>query len=206
MLITVSSHKGGVGKTVSAVHLAGVLGERDGPGSTLLVDTDENRSAWRWWQRGSERGLPFDAVVGEEAAGLIDRYRWVVVDTPGRVRGEDLERIVDACDLLVVPSMTDPIALEGTMVFLADLEDVGPETPYRVLLTAVPGWWRRSGRKARHALENRGIPMFRSDIRHRVAFHKAAQTGSLVRDADDARASDGWEDYRGVGREVMELS
>lgn len=42
MILTVCSFKGGVGKTTSAIHLAGYF-QTLGP--TLLVDADANRSA-----------------------------------------------------------------------------------------------------------------------------------------------------------------
>ena len=58
MIITVTSYKGGVGKTTTAIHLAAYL-QRLAP--TLLVDNDPNRSAIGWAAR-SENVLPFRVV------------------------------------------------------------------------------------------------------------------------------------------------
>jgi cellulose biosynthesis protein BcsQ len=60
MIITVTSHKGGVGKTTTAIHLAAYL-QRLAP--TLLVDGDAIRSATKWSQRGGNTGLPFKVVT-----------------------------------------------------------------------------------------------------------------------------------------------
>jgi len=60
MIITVTSYKGGVGKTTTAIHLAAYL-QRLAP--TLLVDGDAIRSATKWNQRSGDKGLPFKVVT-----------------------------------------------------------------------------------------------------------------------------------------------
>lgn len=62
MIVTVASHKGAVGKTTTAVHLAGFL---QGKAPTLLIDGDPNRSATGWAKRGK---LPFRVIDERQAA------------------------------------------------------------------------------------------------------------------------------------------
>ena len=59
MIVTVTSYKGGVGKTTTSIHLAAYL-QRLAP--TLLVDGDGIRSATKWSQRGTGQGLPFKVI------------------------------------------------------------------------------------------------------------------------------------------------
>ena len=54
MHISVASHKGGVGKTTTAVHLAGYLQQL---GPTVLFDGDPIHNAIEWRDRGD--GFPF---------------------------------------------------------------------------------------------------------------------------------------------------
>jgi chromosome partitioning protein len=57
MNVTVMNHKGGVGKTVTAIHLAAFLAREFGRESTVLVDTDPNEGALEWAARGRLPGL-----------------------------------------------------------------------------------------------------------------------------------------------------
>jgi chromosome partitioning protein len=201
MLITVTSHKGGVGKTVTAIHLAAFLREEFGEGSTVLVDADPNGSALEWAERGMEVGrpLPFNVVSPDADPGEEEN---VVYDSQGRLHGEDLEAAVYASDLLVIPTTPEPMALNALMLLLEDLEDLDGAAEYKTLLTMVP-WWNRAGNWARRALGDQGVPMFSSDIRRREAFQDASLEGVLVHEVNKRRAQQGWEDYLQTGREVI---
>ena len=68
MIITVASHKGGVGKTTTAVHLAAYL-QTLAP--TLLLDGDDTRNATAWNENG--QGFPFKVADQNSAALLAPR-------------------------------------------------------------------------------------------------------------------------------------
>ena len=197
MIITVAAFKGGVGKTTSAVHLATYLSLRT---STVLVDGDLIRSATRWSRRGR---LPFP-VVGERQLGkAVREYEHVVIDTQARPEPEDIEELAAGCDLLVVPTTPDMMALEGVILTVRALKEAGGEGRYQVLLTMVPPKPSREGEEARLMLEEDELPVFRGQIRRLVAFRKAALEGVPVYETRDARAVWGWEDYRKVGDEMI---
>ncbi len=200
MDITVTSHKGGVGKTVTAVHLAAYLTLKFGEGSTLLVDGDPNRSALEWGSRGN---LPFPVVSQYQAPKYLRNHEHVVIDTQGRPNRRDLEELVEGCDLLVIPSTPDALALQALMLTVEDLEDLGRPEGYKVLLTEVPAWPVRSGKKARRELQGIGVSLFEAEIRRREAFQKAANEGLAVYELRDRGARQGWEDYERAGREVV---
>src|SRR3954454_13130542 len=82
VIITIASHKGGVGKTTTAFHLASFLQEQ---APTLLLDGDETRNATAWCKRG--RGVPFTVADEVQAAKLAPRFTHIVIDTgqkPGK--------------------------------------------------------------------------------------------------------------------------
>ncbi len=202
MRVTVTAHKGGVAKTMTAIHLAAYFSERFGAGSTVLVDADPNASVVGWARRGS---LPFEVVeAGPSAGEALGIFEHSVIDTQGRPRGQALERIVDGCDLLVVPTTPDSVALEALMMMVRDLQELGGRAEYRVLLTIVPPWPVRDGGRARAALEKRGVPLFSNEIHRRQVFSKAGAVGVPVYDVKDRRAAAGWGDYRKVGEELIE--
>jgi chromosome partitioning protein len=196
MIVTVASFKGGVGKTVTAVHLAAYLRQS---GSTVLVDGDPNRSATGWAGRGN---LPFKVVDERQAVRYAREFEHIVIDTEARPNREDLETLAGGCDLLVIPTSPDALALDALLLLVDTLEEL-EASRYRVLLTLIPPRPSRDGEQARATLVHAGLPLFKAEVRRLVAFQKAALEGVPVYEVKDQRAFLGWEDYRRVGEEVL---
>lgn len=197
MNITVLGDKGGVGKTTTAIHLAGYLGERYGPGEVTLVDGDPNESALDYAADG-DWSLPF-SVAGE---GDEIRGKHVVFDSQGRLGEEDFAAAVGGSDLMVIPSLADRMSLKVLVRFLEDVKGAG-EAPYRVLLMMVPWWEARLGCPAAEELSRVGEPYFNRIIEYRRAFTLASDAGLLVRDLKGRAAKAAWKDYCAVGDEIV---
>jgi chromosome partitioning protein len=204
MIVTVASFKGGVGKTTTAIHLAAFL---QGYAPTLLIDADPNQSALAWASRGE---LPF-AVVDQWQAAAIPQggrfanaqpYDHVVIDTQARPVADDLALLAATCDLLVLPTTPDILALDALALTVQHLARL-PATPYRILLTMIPPYPSRAGTEVREMLTSLGLPLFAGGIRRYAAFQKAALAGTAVYDVKDPKAEAGWQDYGAVGREVL---
>jgi chromosome partitioning protein len=198
MIITVASFKGGVGKTTTAVHLAAYFQQED---STVLVDGDANRSASRW---ARPEQLPFPVVDEKRLAKAAREYRHLVIDTQARPAREELQDLVAGCDLLVIPSTPDALALDALLQTVDALDLLGTDR-YRVLLTIVPPAPSRDGDEARAMLREAKLPTFKRAIARRAAFTRAALAGRLVHQVGDARGVTAWEDYSAVGKEISKL-
>lgn len=195
MIITVASYKGGVGKTTTSVHVAAFL-QKSAP--TLLVDGDPNRSATKWAKRGS---LPFKIIDERLLAKYGRDYENIVIDTEARPSEEDMATLVEGCDLLILPTTPDVLALDALGLTLETLESIGAKN-YKVLLTIVPPKPSHDGDEAREMLSSSGVPVFKSQISRRVAFQKAALGGMIVSETKDQRAESAWKEYAAVGKEI----
>ena len=201
MIITVTSYKGGVGKTTTAIHLAAYL-QRQAP--TLLVDGDAIRSATKWSQRGDDKGLPFKVISHAQMVSHLRDYTHIIIDTEGNPSDDDFKDLAGNCDLLVIPAVPESVANDGLTHTLAKLQQLKNDR-YRVLLTMVPPKPRTEGQQLRDMLTSENIPMFATEIPRLAAFEKAAAEGVPVYSVkDDRNASRAWEAYAAAGKEITD--
>jgi chromosome partitioning protein len=199
MIITVTSYKGGVGKTTTAIHLAAYL-QRLAP--TLLVDGDAIRSATKWSQRSGGTGLPFKVVTHAQMISHIREYQHVIIDTEGNPTDDDFKDLASSCDLLIIPAVPESVATDGLTHTLAKLRTLGNKT-HRVLLTMVPPKPRTEGQQLRDMLMSEAIPVFNTEIPRLAAFEKAAAEGVPVYGIkDDRNAARAWLAYEAAGKEI----
>jgi chromosome partitioning protein len=205
LLITVAGFKGGIGKTTTAVHLACYFSQL---GKTLLVDGDPNRSATGWSKRGDGDSFPFKVVDLMQAALYSPKYEHIVIDTAARPDENELQALADGCDLLILPTTPDALAVDAllqTVDLLQSLESDKPDgmapRRYRILLTMVHPKPVKMAQQAREALAE--VPLFDTEIRRLIAYEKAALMGVPVYEVKDRMAKIAWGDYEQVGKEIM---
>ena len=202
MIVTVTSYKGGVGKTTTAIHLAAYL-QRQAP--TLLVDGDAIRSATKWNQRGKGNGLPFKVITHAQMVNHIRDYKHIIIDTEGNPTDDDFRDLSENCDLLVVPAVPESVATDGLTHTLAKLHTLKNDR-YKVLLTMVPPRPRTEGQQLRDRLVEAGVPIFTAEIPRLAAFEKAAAEGIPVYDVkDDRNAMRAWDAYEATGKEIANV-
>ncbi|MEM9772146.1 MAG: ParA family protein [Cyanobacteria bacterium P01_D01_bin.73] len=197
MILTIASFKGGVGKSTTALHLAAYLHQK---APTLLVDGDLNRSALGWAERGS---LPFKVCDEKQAVKFARQYEHIVIDTPARPDPDELKTVAEGCDLLILPTSPDALAMSAMIQMVEVLR--GLDAKFKVLLTIVPPKPSQVGDKARRAIEDAGLPCFKGAIRRLSAFQKAALEGVPVGQVKgDRMAAVAWDCYRAIGKEITD--
>jgi len=179
MKICVGNLKGGVGKTMTAVHLALGL-SRDG--RTLLVDADpEQPQAYEWSITAEDWPVERLTVVQNASRDLAKRvapmladYAHVVFDVGPKNPALLRQAMMLSDDLIVpvAPSTGELRELPKTFELAADIDAVHPLT-VAVLLVQVRGG-TRSAAEARSLLAELHMPALSAEVglreRYRMAF------------------------------------
>ena len=193
-VVSISGYKGGVSKTVTAVHLATFFSEI---GPTLLIDGDPNGSAIAWSENGK---LPFKVVDQKGSMKAIGGNEFIVCDSPARPDTRDLKELKNGSDLLILPTIPDSLSMLPMLQIAAVLAD----SNYRALVAINPPLPNRDGEVMQGELREAGIPVFDTKIRRSIGISKAVLEGVPVRDLT-GRDRMAWLDYQALGKEVMEL-
>ncbi|AHY48402.1 CobQ/CobB/MinD/ParA nucleotide binding domain (plasmid) [Rubrobacter radiotolerans] len=199
-VISLASFKGGVGKSTLAVNLAGALALN---APTTLVDEDPLRSCYRWARR--DGGLPMPVLLPEEArrGGDLGASRYLIVDTEGRPRLEELSELIVSSTWTLIPCGTSGLEIDGTLRLMDELQRAEADLArVKVVVTKAPPVGT-VGQQARDALRAAGLPVANSVVRSYVAHQRAAELGVLVKDVPDGRAPQAWADVLELAMEVV---
>lgn len=203
-IIVVANGKGGVGKTTTAMALAGILAEED---KILAVDAD-SQGSFSWWTQQSQQQLNFDLAQETNPSLLgnlrqINNYDFVVVDTPPALGSKVLAAVVKAADYLILP--TPPAPMDLSVLIQTIKEAVIPVgVAHRVLLTRVDPRSIKEAQEAQKTLLELGISTCQAFIRTYKAHERAALEGVPITQWQGNNARQAEADYRQVLDEVRQ--
>lgn len=185
MNVAVVNLKGGVGKSLVTIHLAGE-GHTRGI-RTLVADADVQRSALTWNDVAAEAGRSSPMVVGASSALakqlplLAAGFNLTIIDTPPR--GDTMTRaalfVADVVLIPTGPSPTDFWALASTVELVQQAQALRPELRAYVLLNRLQPRQALSA-NARDALSHIGIPVLETTLGNRTAFAESLALGMSV--------------------------
>ena len=198
-VISLTSFKGGVGKSTLAVNLAGALALN---ASTILVDEDPLQSCYHWAQQNGR--LPMPVLLPDEVHSTdLGVSKYLLVDTEGRPQIADLSALIRSSSWTLIPCGTSGLEIDGTLRLISALRSADAALDrVKVVITKAPPVGT-VGQQARDALRDAGIPVATSVVRSYVAHQRAAELGVLVKDVPDPRASQAWTDVLELAMEVV---
>lgn len=168
MIITVSSTKGGPGKSTSSMYIAQAL---TAFGTVEVYDADPGTATATGWQMGAaEDGTPldFDVVPANtrSIASLARSQRTdhVVIDTPPG-HPDIIMAAMKAADGIIIPAETSGMDMAEVWKTM----EMAGERPCAILLTKTAPR-TRTYKAATAAIESERAPRFATEIRHREAI------------------------------------
>lgn len=186
-IITVSSSKGGAGKTTTLMCLADYWAQNGK--KVALLDTDPNKSLSRWYEKGSRKGyfgniefaqqLNDKEIIGT-ARDLITRADLLLIDVAG-IASISLLKAAGIADLVVIPaqpSEDDFLEAINTKGIVREAEELTKRAiPFRTVLTRAKRGTRVLDHTM-HQLERLKFPVFKTVIFDRTIYAQSRFNGT----------------------------
>jgi chromosome partitioning protein len=196
-VICFASSKGGVGKSTSAVLLAGEIA-RKGAG-VVIIDADPNRPVAAWARRaGKPESLEVvssatEATIIDEIEGAATRVPFVVVDLEGTA-SMTVAYAVSRADLVVIPcqgSQLDAAEAAKAIKLIRQQERAfGRTIPHAVLFTRTSAAIRpRTLQHIRGEFATHGVPAFDTQMHEREAFRAVFSFGGTIDSLNSGQVS-----------------
>ena len=209
MIISVTSLKGGVGKSTITQNLA-VCFAHSGY-KVCIADADSNQSALRWSSLRSEAypnipafGTP-EKTLAANVKQLNKDYEIVLIDgTPSLDRLAS--KIILFADILLIPILPSGLDIWATEHFLERLADAQAERDKPIPAYFILNQYQANvnlNREVKEVLQETNIPVLQNNLRSRVAYREAVIKGMGVYEFKDEKAKAEFVDLYNEVSEIM---
>lgn len=193
-VISVLNPKGGSGKTTLTTNLAQALHLRGD--KVLIVDSDPQGSARDWHAASEANPLPLVSLDRanniKTLSSMTTSYDHIVLD--GAAKLEDIiAAAIKASDFILIPVQPSPYdiwAASDLVDFIKARQEVTDGNPKAAFVITRHIEGTRLGDDVRKALDEYGLPVFRTAITQRQVYPQTASEGRTVLDSDNAKARD----------------
>jgi chromosome partitioning protein len=190
------SLKGGVGKTLIAVHLAHYLHEQGEV--VVLVDSEASHGSRKWHLRG--KLFPFDVVMVEDYRAQEWRGVWQVFDTPAHPSAEFQEALAEVLDLAIIP-VTPNVDAQAAAIELAPY--FRQFMPVRTVLTNMPDRSRPDAQLVYAYMRTLELSPYRTILYARKAYEYARLEGVPVSACSQRSRMAAWLEFERLGKEIV---
>jgi len=182
-IIALVGNKGGAGKTTLSINLAAGLAKQ---ASVIVVDADPQGSAIQWNVfTGASMSMPVLEASDElsiQLDELSQKYDYVVVDCPPSVHASQTTRVLEICDLALIPVQPSPVDLWATVHTEKAVQHARlSNSNLRAVLVINQLETRTTlSRLVRDALSEIALPVAETALHRRAIFRNSALEGRNV--------------------------
>lgn len=193
LIITIANRKGGVGKSTIATNLAVELSRR---GNTLLVDGDEQKSAYHWNEYREDKLdciFVLDNLI-DKLEPLNRQYKYIVIDVAGRDSQIFRESLLIS-DKLIVPTQASIVDLE-VLGYVSDkiatAHQNNPDLKAYVVINKASANYRNTeiGQAQAYIAQYPTFQLLETVLHDRKAFRDGFVESLAVSELTDPKASD----------------
>ncbi len=184
-LIAMVGNKGGAGKTTLTVNLASCLARQS---TVAVVDADPQGSSLQWRAfSDNENTVPVIAAndqLEEQAKGLLEDYKYVVIDCPPSVHAVQTTTVLGFSDIALVPVQPSPVDLWATVHIEEAVREARNSNANLNALLVINQLEPRTtlSKLVREALTEIGLPVASTALRRRAIYRSSALEGKSVFD------------------------
>ena len=183
MIISFVNHKGGVGKTTTAINLA--IGLKKKNYNLVFIDADPQGSAVQWHAIEGNKSFEIlhhpSPIHATDIRQLSMNYDYVIIDAPPAI-GDISKAILAVTDLAIIPlspSALDVWSCWGTLKMIDEIRPLNSDIEVKLLINRkIPG--TKIGRDSREAMKQFQMDVFNTELCQRVAFIDAMTSGVSV--------------------------